>query len=193
MRRGFRWLGFALAGGLSAALALAIVACGNGANDVPDCVKLENARCERAQLCGLDLQSLLPSGTSPADYVQACEYFYADACLHGFATPIAITALDVKNCLHEIETGNCNAVLDPQTAQGCGWLVPPDAGVDSGTTTDAVVAVVDTGVVVVVDSTVPSDAGADGALQDCYDMCPSMCAVGDSPCLDSCYANCQGS
>ena len=92
MRRGFRWLGFALAGGLSATLALAIVACGNGANDVTGCRQLEDARCARAKECGLDLQSLLPPGSSDADYVVACQEFYYDACLHGFATPITIQA-----------------------------------------------------------------------------------------------------
>ena len=93
----------------------------------------------------LDLQSLLPPGSSDADYVVACQEFYYDACLHGFATPITISSTDLSGCLKEIQSGNCNAVLDPQSAPGCVWIVPPDAGVDSGTTTDAVVAVVDTG------------------------------------------------
>jgi hypothetical protein len=178
-------LRFALVLTLFAGIAtLLMLACGNGANDVTGCRQLEDARCSRAMECGVDLGLPLHAGGSAADAVTACQEFYQDACLHGFATTINITGNDLPGCLKAITTGSCDAVVNPQRQPACSWLIPPDAGVDAG---------VDTGtpdVVVIVIQPVP-DAEADTGLESCEATCDMTCE-GDPNCIDNCATTCEG-
>jgi len=189
------WLAFAAAAATTVVLALP--GCSTDANNVTACRQLEDARCTRAQKCGIDLMYPLHNGTSAADDIEACQLFYYDACLHGLVTSVVVTAPEMDRCLRAIVGGeggageaNCNAVINPQTIPACAWLIPPDAGVDAG---------VDAGTTATPDATVTvtptADAGGDGdanPLGPCYQSCNDNCA-GDPNCISSCETNCQGS
>jgi hypothetical protein len=164
---------------------LAVIACGNGANDVTGCRELEDLRCSRAMECGVDLGLPLHAGSSAAEAVTACQEFYQDACLHGFATSITITSTDMATCVRAIKTGSCDAVVNPQRQPGCLWLNPPDAGVDAGV--DAADAGVDSTVIIVV----VADAEADTGYESCLGTCDMMC-TSDPNCIDGCPAMCSG-
>jgi hypothetical protein len=169
---------------------LLVPACATDANDVTGCRELEYARCDRAMSCGIDLQGTLPIGSTPEDAITACQLFYQDACLHGFATTITIdTRTQFTPCLNAITSGDCNTVVNPQSNSACAWLVPPDAGVDAGVDVDT--GVPDVIVINVYPDATVSDGAAD-ALAACYQSCDDMCATGDSPCIDSCETGCQG-
>jgi hypothetical protein len=192
MRRARGTFGVVLAAVVAGGIALAAVACGNGANDVAGCQELENARCARAQECGLDLSYPLHPGSSAADAVTACQLFYQDACLHGFVTSITITSADLMGCETEIEKGDCNAVLNPEDTKACAWLNPPDAGADAGS--DVSTTTADVAVVVTVDATVTVDTGVDAAA-DAFAACISQCEIDDScsgepDCVDMCESTC---
>ena len=177
------WFGFALASAFTGVLGVAVLACGNGANDVGACQTLESARCERAPECGIDLGFPLHAGSTTQDNITACQLFYQDACLHGFVTTITITAADVSNCLYAIQHDNCNAVLTPQDSPACAWINPPDAGVDAGVDVSTTTADVVT-VVVTVDATL-NDAPTDVVLSNCDASCESTCS-GDPNCIMMC-------
>jgi hypothetical protein len=181
--------GFAV-GLVSAAGLMTVIACGNGANDVAACRQLEDARCVRAQSCGIDLAYPLHSGSSPEDNIAACQLFYQDACLHGLTTWNPVTSKEVTSCLKAIQTDpDCNTVVNPQTNAACAWLYPPDAGTDSGTDSTASDATTkDVTVVVTVEAS--TDSGTDSALAACYANCFSEC-VGNGACQDSCEEGCQ--
>jgi len=185
MRRS--WLVVPMAALLTAGLLMP--ACATDANDVTGCRQLEDARCVRAQSCGIDLQTPLHAGSSADDAVEACQLFYQDACLHGLLTTVPPVPKLFQNCLDKIQspTSSCNYVINPQSEPECSWLIPPDAGVDAGTdvgTPDVIVIVVDE----YPDATI-SDGAAD-ALAACYDACNSMC-TGDGDCVTACEAECQ--
>jgi hypothetical protein len=166
------------------ATGLLMPACITPGNDVDGCRQLEDARCVRAQSCGLDLQGLLPIGSSPADAVTACQLFYQDACLHGLVTPVPVNSDNFNGCLNAIKdpTSRCNYVVNPASEPECSWLNPPDAGVDaSDGSTDATV----TPDVIVV--YVYPDAAVDSAVDAslCNLDCESTCE-GDSNCITNC-------
>jgi len=179
MRRS--WLGLALAGAV--ATLLGVVACGNDANSLTACRELEDARCERAQACGIDLSFPLHTGSSAQDNITACQLFYQDACLHGLVTTVTPTNAQITSCLKTIQTGSCTAVIDPQSEATCAWLNPPDAGVDAGVdaSKDAATTVDVTVVVVVVDS----GTSGDTSTSTCNTTCESQC-VGDPVCINAC-------
>jgi len=160
------------------AACLAAVACGNGANDPAGCQVLENERCVRAQACGIDLSFPLHNGSSPQDNVNACQLYYQDACLHGFATSVNVTSKEVTACVAAIKTGDCNAVLNPQNVPACSFLNPPDAGVDAGVDSGAQPDVI---VIVVT----PDATTSTGDASTCDPTCESQC-VGDPNCITLC-------
>jgi hypothetical protein len=171
--------------------ALFVPACATDANDVTGCRQLEFARCARATECGLDLQGLLPTGSSEADQVTACQLFYQDACLHGLVTTAAVTSKQVSNCVAEISAdgGDCNYVVNPQSAPECVWLIPPDAGTDAADG-DVVTSTADVTVMYVYPDATVSDA-PDEATTSCLSECESECV--DSPtCLEGCPTMCAG-
>jgi hypothetical protein len=118
-------------------LAVVLAACGTDASGIEGCRKIEEARCRRAQSCGVDLEHIVHVGTSPEDAVEGCIRYYREACLHGFVVqdpgPVA-----VQSCTDAVNSGSCDVVKAPESSSECGWLVPPpptaaaaDAGVDA--------------------------------------------------------------
>jgi len=169
--------------------AMAVFACGNGANDPAGCRTLENARCARAQECGIDLMYPLHAGDTAEDAIQACQDYYNVACDHGFVTTANISLEDISGCATAITNGSCNIVINPQLALGCSWLLPPDAGVDAPV--DVVVSDVTVIVTTTSTSTTTGDAGEseDAAFHDCVNACDQMCAS-DTDCMTNCESDC---
>jgi len=173
-----------LAGGIS------IFAC-TDANDVAGCRELEDARCERAVSCGIDLEYPLHTGDTAADAVTSCKLFYEDACLHGLVTSINLSAApntgDLAACYSAIVSGDCDYVVNPQLAPGCAWLNPPDAGIDAGVDAAVETSVATSTATVVVSA----DGGVDAAYADCVGTCDMMCDD-DETCIDQCPEGCGG-
>lgn len=171
-------------------LGIQVLACGATANDVAACRQIESARCVQAGAMNcVDLSYPIHEGTSTSDNVTACQLFYDDACLHGFVTTAALNTNEVNACLKAIQTAkSCGVVLEPQyyAKNVCAWLIPPDAGVDTGVDAGTVA---DTGVVVVTpDTGTTADTG--NVNMACFATCDSNCA-GDPVCIQACEAQCM--
>lgn len=185
MRR--HWIAVPMAALLTACLLMP--SCATDANDVTGCRQLEDARCVRAQSCGIDLGTPLHEGRSAADAVEACQLFYQDACLHGLATTVTPVPKLFQNCLDKISdpTSSCDYVINPQSEPECSWLSPPDAGVDA---LDASTDVAVSPEVIVVYIYPDATTGVDSALEDCYAACTSM-NVDDPLGQQACETQCQ--
>jgi hypothetical protein len=109
-------------------------ACGTSAVGVQQCRQIEDARCQRASACGINLQTPVEVGND----VDACIRFYNDQCLHGLVTQTVPTSSDVSSCIQAINA-DCAYVLVPQSSAACSWLNPVvevDAGEDAGDASD---------------------------------------------------------
>lgn len=127
----------ALALGLAGALA-----CGNDAVGVDSCKKIEGARCENANSCGIDLALPVHRGGSASLDVGACKRFYDDACLHGLAATVDPGAVQTQQCvdvLNDPATG-CDVIRNPEKSPACAFLVPavstPEADAAADTATE---------------------------------------------------------
>jgi hypothetical protein len=124
--------------GVAAAVAIgvtSVMACGTDPVGVDSCRRIEQARCENAPACGIDISKPVHRGDSSELDVAACIRFYDDACMHGFVAPTDPGAVDVDTCIAAINTGDCSVVLKPESSPACGFLVPPAAAppADAGT------------------------------------------------------------
>jgi hypothetical protein len=99
---------------LSAAATFSIVtaSCGTNAVGVDDCRDIEQARC-RANASCLDAD-----GVPLIQDVPACERYYRDHCLHGFAVKPPAGA-DVSACIQVIEQAGRCAQEDPESDLSC--------------------------------------------------------------------------
>jgi hypothetical protein len=102
------------------------VACSSDAVGVDGCKKIEEARCNRAAECGVNLAVPVHQDKSPEGNRQACIRFYRDACLHGM--PVDPGAKETDVCVSAIQAGDCNVVLHPESAPACKFLAGADAG-----------------------------------------------------------------
>jgi hypothetical protein len=127
-----------MAFGLAAGGALLLFgACGTSAVDVQACRTIEEARCERAQACGISLATPVHDGNN----VDFCIRFYDDQCLHGLVTQQVPGTTAVNACVADINK-SCTYVINPQASTNCSFLIP---GLDASVSEDA------------------GDSGADGA------------------------------
>ena len=112
-----------------ALLALACaLACGTDPVGVDSCRKIEDARCENAMSCGIDLSKPVHRGDTPSLDVGACKRFYEDACLHGLVTTVDPGAVATQACVDAINnTQDCDVVKAPEKSPACGFLLPPAA------------------------------------------------------------------
>lgn len=117
------------------AVILAAPACGTDPVGVDECRKIEKARCESAQACGINLSQLKHADSTPATNVGACERYYDDACLHGLALSKDPGGVVVDQCVNAIINGDCGIVENPQNYPACAFLVP--AAADASTDADA--------------------------------------------------------
>jgi hypothetical protein len=116
-----------------------LLACGTEPVGVESCRTIEQARCENAPSCGIDLTHPVHEGSTPERDVAACIRFYEDACMHGMVAPNDPGSVAVSACVDAINNGDCAVVKNPETHPACAFLVPPaplpappqDAG-DSG-------------------------------------------------------------
>jgi hypothetical protein len=100
-------------------------ACGNGATGVDDCKRIEDARCNRAAVCGVPLTPPYSTSGSSAD---ACIRFYDVACLHGLEASPPMKSAQVDACVSAIQhSKSCDVVLSPESDPACAWLVPPSS------------------------------------------------------------------
>jgi hypothetical protein len=99
---------------LSAAATFSIVtaSCGTNAVGVDDCRDIEQARCRASASC------LDADGVPLIQDVPACERYYRDHCLHGFAVKPPAGA-DVAGCIQLIEQAGRCAQEDPDSELGC--------------------------------------------------------------------------
>jgi len=99
---------------LSAAATFSIVtaSCGTSAVGVDDCRDIEQARCRASASC------LDGDGVALVQDVPACERYYRDHCLHGFAVKPPAGA-DVAACVQLIERAGRCAQQDPNRELGC--------------------------------------------------------------------------
>jgi hypothetical protein len=99
---------------LSAAATFSIVtaSCGTNAVGVDDCRDIEQARCRASASC------LDADGLPLIEDVPACERYYRDHCLHGFAVKPPAGA-DVAACVQLIEQAGRCAQEDPASELGC--------------------------------------------------------------------------
>jgi hypothetical protein len=99
---------------LSAAATFSIVtaSCGTNAVGVDDCRDIEQARCRASASC------LDADGVPLIQDVPACERYYRDHCLHGFAVKPPAGA-DVAGCIQIIEQAGRCAQEDPESELGC--------------------------------------------------------------------------
>ena len=116
---------------------LALAGCGTDAVGVETCKKIEHERCLWAEACGINIDNPLHGvvrrarSTSPVD---DCFRVYEDACLHGLPVKDPEDKTVVEACVKVIRDGDCTAVLRPESAPACSWLIPPpDSGADTGT------------------------------------------------------------
>jgi hypothetical protein len=139
-------------------------ACKGSAVGVDTCKQIEDALCERAPSCGINIGvDGTPRHSDSESDVQACEQFYAIECQHGLETSVTPSSAQVQGCIAAItnQTDGCEGgtlITDPQDVAlngACAWLIPPAAAVvvDSGVpaTTDASTDVVsnDSGLVII--------------------------------------------
>jgi len=100
---------------LAAAATFSLVtasSCGTNAVGVDDCRDIEQARC-RAQASCLDAD-----GVPLITDVPACERYYRDHCLHGFAVKPPASA-SVSDCVQLIETAGRCAQEDSESPLAC--------------------------------------------------------------------------
>lgn len=99
---------------LSAAATFSVVtaSCGTNAVGVDDCRDIEQARCRASAWC------LDADGVPLIQDVPACERYYRDHCLHGFAVKPPAGA-DVAGCVQLIEQAGRCAQEDPDSELGC--------------------------------------------------------------------------
>ena len=99
---------------LSAAATFSIVtaSCGTNAVGVDDCRDIEQARCRASASC------LDGDGVPLIQDVPACERYYRDHCLHGFAVKPPAGA-DVAACIQIIEQAGRCAQEDPESELAC--------------------------------------------------------------------------
>lgn len=133
LRKGTLAVSLALA--LSGAASLA--ACGTDATSVDGCRKIEEARCRRAQACGVDLEHIKHPGTSADDALSGCIRYYHEACLHGTVSTQDPGPTAVQSCVDAVTSGTCDVVKAPETVTACGWMIPAPTSTDAGTTSDA--------------------------------------------------------
>jgi hypothetical protein len=121
-------------------------ACGTDPIGVESCRQIEDARCENAKSCGLDISGNpvhRRDGDSPDKQDQqdvgACKRFYEDACLHGLVTTTDPGSEKTQVCVDAINASqDCDIVKTPETHPECSFLLPPaappeDAGADAAT------------------------------------------------------------
>lgn len=124
------------------------LACSSDAVGIDGCRKIEEARCNRAAECGVDLGVPVHNDRSVDGDKQACIRFYRDACLHGM--PVDPGSKQSDACTAAIQSGTCNVVLHPESTPECSFL---SGGVDAGgPTSDAAAST---------DAASASDAGRD--------------------------------
>jgi hypothetical protein len=111
-------------------------ACGTSAVGVDICDSVESALCTKAVNLGCsDINLSVPP--HPDDNLQACIEFYKVACLHGLVTPDLPDGGQVTECVDSINALDfhtpdaCFFVLNPQSADACAWLNPPDAAAEA--------------------------------------------------------------
>lgn len=103
-------------------------ACGTDPVGVETCRKIEGARCENANSCGIDLSKPVHRGDSPSLDVGACKRFYEDACQHGLVTTTDPGAVAADACVNAINTTtDCDIVKNPEKHPACAFLLPPAA------------------------------------------------------------------
>ena len=99
---------------LSAAATFSIVtaSCGTSAVGVDDCRDIEQARCRASASC-FDADGVPLIQDAPA-----CERYYRDHCLHGFAVKPPAGA-DVSGCIQLIQKAGRCAQEDPDSELSC--------------------------------------------------------------------------
>jgi hypothetical protein len=121
-------------------------ACGTDPIGVETCRKIEDARCENAKSCGIDITSQpvhRRDGKTPdlqdQQDVGACKRYYEDACLHGLVTTTDPGAVQAQACVDAINNAtDCAIVVNPEKAPACAFLLPPAAApVADAATADA--------------------------------------------------------
>ncbi len=116
---------------------LLVPACGTDAVGVESCRSIETARCKMAPNCNVDLSQPVHRG-SPGTDIDACIQFYNDQCLHGLAAQSDPGTIAVNACIGDINSGNCDYVVNPQHAPNCAFLTNiADAGPDGADASDA--------------------------------------------------------
>lgn len=107
-----------------------VIACGNSAVGVDACKSIEDARCQRAPDCDIDVSD--PAHRTGTD-ISSCIRYYDTACLHGVDTTTAPSQTEVNACVAAVNNGACSVVSAPETDPACSWLivVVPDAGADA--------------------------------------------------------------
>jgi hypothetical protein len=138
-------------------------ACKGGAVGVATCKTIEDALCERASSCGINIGvDGTPRHSDSQTDVTACEQFYSIECLHGLETSVTPTGAQIQNCVNAIanQAEGCDGgslITDPQDVAlngACAWLIPPAPVV-----VDAAVTVIDGTVVDVAADTESNDSG----------------------------------
>jgi hypothetical protein len=123
------------------ALALSAgIGCGPTASGVDACKQVEEARCQRAAVCGISTEPPYSTNETPAD---ACIRFYDVACMHGSSVPVP-PAAQVTACVIAIGKSACDGGAPLfETDPACDWLTqnqPVEAGAstpEAGNTEDA--------------------------------------------------------
>jgi hypothetical protein len=127
-------------------------ACGTSAIGVDICDSITSAQCTQAYYlgCGADSGTNLAQPPHPDNNLSACVEFYKVACLHGLVTPTLPEGGQVTECVSFIQSLRgveaCSLVANPQSAEQCAWLIPPEAGAEAeaeAAATDAADATVD--------------------------------------------------
>ena len=98
------------------------LACGTSPTGVDSCKKIEQARCENAPSCGIDLSIPAHRGSSPELNVASCIRYYDDACNHGLVVQTDPGNAAAQSCVDAINAGDCNVVKNPQTHASCAFL-----------------------------------------------------------------------
>ena len=128
--------GFARPAALGALLVALVGACGTTPVAVDSCRKIESARCQWANACGISLGTPVRRDDS-TNGVDDCIRFYNDACLHGIVSPTDPGPTAADACVAAINQGNCAVVRAPETSPACAWLLvtaAADAAVADSTT-----------------------------------------------------------
>jgi len=115
--------------GLAALVAMiALGACGTDPVGVESCRTIEQARCENAPRCGIDLTYPVHRG----DDVSECIRYYHDACLHGLVASVDPGQTIVQVCVDAINNGDCKVVTNPETVPACAFLNAGNASTTDG-------------------------------------------------------------